>query len=158
VTGLRPDILQPMLRPGEDLFVEVRVLADQVRAVAKVKFRVTEPRRKQDLGGVVRMRSLRSELADVVPCGVGEAALGPFVHHGQAIHGEGRNVPHPHSDGGVRLPSVFRDDQSAECLQRVDALLAQPGCVQRGRALPEIGIGEEGLHPFSLPSLTRCAN
>ena len=54
------------------------------------------------------------------------ASLDPFVGHCQAVHGEGGDVAHPHTDGGVLLPTVLRDDQCAEDLEGFDALFAEP--------------------------------
>ena len=72
------------------------------------------------------MCSLRRELRDVVAGVVRVAAFHPLICHGDAVHGERRDVAHPHADGGVGLPTVLRDDQRAEDLECFDALFAEP--------------------------------
>ncbi len=86
--------------PGEDQGVVLGILGNQLGAVAEVQVLVSEPRRHDDPGGIVRVGRLRGELRDVGARVVRVAASNPLVSHGQAVHGERGDVAHPHAHGG----------------------------------------------------------
>ena len=105
------------------------------------------------LGAGDRRQSRRGEVdTDRARHGVGAAPRDPLQAHGHAVGADALGVPCPHPHGRVPLPAVGRPGERAQHLQRLDALLAEPLRVERGGALGEVGVGQEGLHaPQRLP-------
>ena len=121
---LGPEQFQIRGGVGKNRVVEARVLLNQPGTVACMKIRITQPRRHGNLARIARVGGLRGELLDALPGVVRVASGDPFVGDGQGVHGESRDMPHPHADGGVLLPAVSRNHQRTENLQRFNTLFS----------------------------------
>jgi hypothetical protein len=118
--------------------------------VAAVHRGVAQPARQvagDELDRLGPAVELGGELEHLRPHRVGVALGDPLVGDREGVGGERGAVPAPHRDRRVVLPPVAGQRHRPQHLQRLDALLAQSGLVEHLRALGEVRVREERLHP-----------